>query len=492
MSDTDSPSKPFKQSENDETTQTLTTDHVLPATGNDASGNSYCEDSLDDKKTAYGFDKEKDEAPGKTSSPSPGPASDTASPKKLNPTAATFIFQSKDGAKPGRALRSSLGNSSPRGGHRQGADGFTPRNPSFTGRGGARTPSSGRPRGQTPVSSPSTPVSESTAATIGEGSAGANEDEGKQPRGANVNVPVNREPRGYVPPPPTKRVSALGRLHIATSIQLIILFQFCVTLRKSFPKPSSRKRWPVCDWSMRKPSNDPKLRPVMPRCTLLKLPRPTRQPSSGNRNVVEKRKNRVRGGSRSRARWTTRGRKLGSSSWPGSRRWAVVMRTAEREPRSRPTRGTRAGESSRVNSSNEAITAVMAGGAGPLDGTRTDRAGATDGIEVDGLGMIGKETRGAKDRLDEVDGAHAMTHHQLDNRHRTGKPKRPRSRSCPSRTNRLGRSTTWKRPLRPAGRITPTMTSRDRAKRSWMYRVFVPHAEFNGRDEWDQGEILGC
>ena len=221
MSDTSTPSKPFKQSDDNDTTQTLTTDHVLPATGNDASGNSYCEDSLDDKKDGYGFAKKEGEAEPdavatSTSSPSPE-SNDTASPKKLNPTAATFIFQSKDGSKPGRTPRSSLNNSSPRGGHRQGGDGSVPRTPSFGGRGGGpsgRTPSSARPRGQTPVSSPSTPVSESTAATAGESSIAGTEGDNKQVKAANV--PVNREPRGYVPPPPTKRVSGIMAIYAYT------------------------------------------------------------------------------------------------------------------------------------------------------------------------------------------------------------------------------------------------------------------------------------
>lgn len=207
MSDTSSPSKPFKQdNENETAQQTLVTDHVLPATGNDASGNSYCEDSLDDKKDGYGFDKkEGDNVPESKDT--------TNSPKKLNPTAATFIFQSKDGSRPNRSPRSSLSSSSPRGSQRPGGDGFVPRTPSSqSGRGGGpsgRTPSSARPRGQTPISSPSTPVSESTAATIGDGSVVGNGNEGdvRQAKGVTA-APVNREPRGYVPPPPTKRVSS--------------------------------------------------------------------------------------------------------------------------------------------------------------------------------------------------------------------------------------------------------------------------------------------
>jgi len=53
------PAKPFKPIPSEEpSTHQMSTSHILPATGNDATGNSYCDENLDGKDSGYGFKQE--------------------------------------------------------------------------------------------------------------------------------------------------------------------------------------------------------------------------------------------------------------------------------------------------------------------------------------------------------------------------------------------------------------------------------------------------
>ena len=240
-----SPSKPFKPLDAEiKEVPTLKTKEVLAATGNDAAGNSYCEDSLDAKKDEYGLkkqdangssqpavkaDESKDkqpESPDVEGKADPE-AENGATKKSLNPTAATFIFQSKDQGKHGRG--GAGGNRPPRGGFQGGRGGarsgspaasapaFVPRTASF-GRGGAAAGGpSGRPQQNRQVSGAAgTPPGVSNSDTgVNAAASGEPGVEGSKQAGGVG----NREPRGYVPPPPTKRVSPA----MALSVHSILL-----------------------------------------------------------------------------------------------------------------------------------------------------------------------------------------------------------------------------------------------------------------------------
>jgi hypothetical protein len=264
--------KPFKPSdadaEDDNTIEENVVKEVLPPTGVDAAGGSHCEDNLDEplKKNGsrekessvpeQGVGMKDDDAKEETDSVSTSTQSHSQSQsqsqsnlKKLNPTAATFIFEKKS---PSPSPQPSVT------GGRQGAS--SPRG-SFQGRGRGsnRRPANARvPSANQPV--PSTPAVSGDK----EGEAGpkveGQEGESAGPGPARGVVPgrgglVGRgEPRGYVPPPPTKRVSLSrpfsnhidrkGKIFLTHNLPLPLPLPFR-SHRKNSPNKNSRRRWPV-------------------------------------------------------------------------------------------------------------------------------------------------------------------------------------------------------------------------------------------------------